>query len=206
MTLRQLAFSTLLTAAICHADPMVQLVTNGSFETGNFSGWTVSGNATPCLFVGAANDGRCFPATAFGAEAGNYAAELGNAGADASLSQTIATTGGGSYDVSFWLASQSYGTADNDFTVTWGGTTLMNAVNVGGFGYTRYDFSGLTAAGLTTVLTFTFHDTPAYFALDNVSVVDPVPEPAPLTALGLLCALFAYSELRHGAPTGSQTR
>jgi hypothetical protein len=65
----------------------------------------------------------------------------------------------------------------------------MSAVNLGPFGYTKFDFSGLAAAGATTVPAFTFHNTPSYFALDDVSVVDPVPEPGPLAAMGLLLAL-----------------
>ncbi len=194
MTLRQISLSMLLAAAVCQADP--QLVTNGGFETGNFSGWTASGNITPCVFVGTGNDARCIPTTAFGPNSGAYAAELGNAGADASLSQTITTTGAGTYDVSFWLASQNYGTPDNDFSVTWGGVTLMSATNLGPFGYTKFDFSGLTAANSTTALTFTFHNNPSYFALDNVSVVDPVPEPAPFAAWSLLLALPLYGVLR----------
>lgn len=196
----------LLAAALCQADPSTQLVTNGGFETGDFSGWTLSGSITPCLFVGTVNDARCIPTTVFGPNSGAYAAELGNAGADASLSQTITTTGTGTYDVSFWLASQSYGTPDNDFSVTWGGVTLTSAANLGSFGYTKFDFAGLTAAGPTTTLTFTFHNTPSYFALDDVSVVDPVPEPAPFAVWGLLLALPLYCALRRHSPQDAPAR
>lgn len=191
----------LMTAALCQADP-VQLVTNGGFETGNFSGWTVSGNTTYCMFVGSANDSRCLPSTTYGGQSGNYAAELGNDTYDASLSQTIATTGNGTYDVSFWLASQTYGAPADHFEVTWGAQTLMNDYNLGAFGYTQFDFSGLDAAGPTTVLTFSFYNSPAYFALDNVSVVDPprMPEPAPFAAFGLLSALPLCYALRRRSP------
>lgn len=200
MILRQITFSMLLTAALCQADPMPELVTNGGFETGNFSGWTVSGYVTPCLFVGTASDARCIPSTAFGPHSGNYAAELGNDTYDASLSQTLTTTGNGTYDVSFWLASQNSGTPSNDFSVTWGGMTLMSEVNLNPFGYTKFDFSGLAAAGSTTTLTFSFHNNPSYFALDDVSVVDPVPEPSAFSALSLLLALPLCYALRRRSP------
>src|SRR5690349_14017577 len=210
MTIRHIALSMLLAAALCQADPSTELVANGGFETGDFSGWTVSGYVTPCLFVGTSNDPRCIPTTSLGAQSGNYAAELGNDTYDASLSQTLATAATGTYDVSFWLASQNYGTPANDFSVTWGGTTLMSAVNMSAFGYTRFDFTGLAAAGPTTILSFSFHNSPSYFALDDVSVVNPVPEPAPLPALGLLAALPLCYALRRRSPhcgdAGSYTR
>lgn len=186
LPLRYAVFALIFSAAIGQADPFANVVTNGGFETGDFSGWALSGNTTPCDFVGTTGDARCIPTTALGPNTGIYAAELGNAGGDATLSQTLSTTGPGTYDVSFWLASQDYGTTNNDFSVSWGGQTLLSAVNLAAFGYTRYDFSGLTAAGATTVLSFTFRNDPSYFALDDVSVVDPVPEPAPLVPFALL--------------------
>lgn len=76
----------------------------------------------------------------------------------------------------------------------------MSAVNMSSFGYTRFDFSGLAAPGPSTVLTFSFHNSPSYFALDDVSVVDPVPEPAPLAALGLLVTLPWCYALRRRSP------
>ena len=191
-TLRHLAFLLLAAVAACYGDPFVNIVTNGGFETGDFSGWTLSGTVTPCDFVGTSADVRCIPTTAFGGNTGAYAAELGNAGGNATLSQTLSTTGPGTYDVSFWLASQNYGTPLNDFSVNWGGTTLMSSVNMAAFGYTRYDFSGLTAAGSTTVLSFTFRNDPSFFALDDVSVVDPISEPAAWPCLGLLLPALLF--------------
>lgn len=187
-TLRYFGVCVLLAGSFCYADPMTNLVVNGGFETGNFTGWSVSGNVTPCLFVGTAGDARCIPTTAYGGETGNYAAELGNSGGDASLSQAIQTTGTGTYEVSFWLASQSYGTPSNDFSVTWGNTTLMSGINLPAFGYTQYDFKGLTAAGPTTTLQFKFQNNPSFLTLDNVAVVDAVPEPGLLGLLGFLPA------------------
>ena len=71
-------------------------MTNGSFETDSLSGWTVGGNSAtlstgPQLFV----DNT--------AESGTYAAAFGSMEADGTLSQTIATTAGQDYTLSFWL-------------------------------------------------------------------------------------------------------
>ena len=211
LTTRNLVASLIFAAAVCQADSFANLVTNGGFETGNFSGWTLSGDSdSACLFVGTTGDPRCVPATAIGPHTGNFAAELGNAGADASMSQTITTNSGGTYDVSFWLANQGPDAPANDFSVRWGSETLMNVVNLPVSGYTKYDFSGLLAAGPTTVLSFKFRNDPTYFALDDISVVDPpanpVPEPAPLAVFGLLLALPLLGALRHGARFGLKRR
>src|SRR5579871_2499097 len=100
-TMRHLTFSLIAAVAICQADPFSNVVSNGGFETGDFSGWALTGTVTPCDFVGTTGDARCIPTTAYGGNTGTYAAELGNAGGDATLSQTLTTDGPGTYDVSF---------------------------------------------------------------------------------------------------------
>lgn len=200
-TLRYLSCSLLALAGICYADPSTNLVTNGGFETGSFSGWSLSGNVTPCLFVGTSSDARCIPTTGLGGHSGAYAAELGNSGGDAILSQSINTSAGGTYELTFWLASQAYSTPSNDFSVSWGGTTLMSGVNLPAFGYTLYDFTGLTATGASTILSFRFQNNPSYFALDDISVADPrgVPESHSAVVLSvLLCGLLFHALRRRG--------
>lgn len=181
-------------AMVGHADP--NLLTNGGFETGDFTGWSLSGYVTPCLFVGTAGAAWCIPTSGIGPHSGNYTAELGNDTYDASLAQTVATTVGATYELTFYLASQDYGTPSNDFSVYWGGQQIMSQTNLGPFGYTEYDFSGLVANSSSTTMSFAFHNTPSYFALDDVSLVDPVPESGTLAGLGLgLAALAAGRRL-----------
>src|SRR5690349_12408753 len=137
-----LAVILVLTAAHAKAD----LVTNGGFETGSFSGWTVA--STSCTGVGTnigtGNPG-CLNAILSdpGPHSGNYAAYLGS-GAPDTLTQNLSTTAGATYNVSFWLAStQCNGnegcgglgnTAPNSFAVSFGSTTLYSQTDLPAFG------------------------------------------------------------------------
>src|SRR5579859_5070695 len=113
-----LALTLLCGAGRARADYLV----NGGFETGNFSGWTQSGN-TGFTFVSSSN-----------AYSGTYAAWLGPVGSLGHLSQTVATTPGASYDLNFFLSSHNSG--PNQFQVLFGGTTVFNQVNMADQGYT----------------------------------------------------------------------
>ena len=79
------------------------LVTNGSFETGDYTGWTWGGNYGPSSSHGV----QTFINT--GAESGKFAAGLGSVGSDGTLSQNVQTTAGQHYAVSFWLANHEVG-------------------------------------------------------------------------------------------------
>ena len=78
------------------------------------------------------------------AESGPFAAALGPVGSDGTLSQTLQTTAGQQYTLSFWLANQSAG--PDDFTVKWNGATVLALVNASAQGYTQYTFT-VTATG-----------------------------------------------------------
>src|SRR5579863_7709011 len=75
-------------------------VNNGSFETGDFTGWTVSGDTA---FVGVCDVANC--PGGFAPENGKFAAYFGPVGDTATISQNIATTPGDSYALSFYLAN-----------------------------------------------------------------------------------------------------
>jgi hypothetical protein len=165
----------------------INLVQNGGFETGSFSSWTVSG---PCQFVlasiagsgcsGVDSDPKAFD--------GKYAAYLGAAeGTGGTLSQSIATSAGANYTVSFDLANTSFaglgGVTPNQLTVMFGGTKLLDWSDKGTFPYTQFVFSNLVATGGSSLLTFKSGQNPAYFLLDDVSVVQ-TPEPSTLALIG----------------------
>ncbi|WP_271565986.1 Ig-like domain-containing protein [Bradyrhizobium sp. CCBAU 11386] len=136
------------------------LVTNGSFETGDYTGWTLGGNYKPLSY-----GDQTFIVT--GAESGNFAAGLGSVGSDGTLSQNVQTTAGQQYVVSFWLANQ--GSGPNDFTVTWNGQTMLALADKSAQGYTQYSFTATGTAG-TSHLEFDARQDQAYWSLDNVSV------------------------------------
>jgi hypothetical protein len=173
---------SLFGATACFGD---NIVVNGGFETGNFSGWTLVGGG--CVGVGSNSPSGCTGVDVNpGPHSGKYAAYLGpNAQIDAlSQTQLLSTIAGRTYQIDFYLANTSLGgaTSPNLFTASFGSNPLLSLTNAGSFGFTQFHYL-VTATTSTTSLSFNFRQDPAYWVLDDVSV-QAVSEPFSLLLLG----------------------
>ena len=156
-----LADTTTVSETVSALTAPVNLVTNGSFETDNFTGWTLGGNDGPY--------GNLLQMYINGqAERGSFAAAIGSIGTDGTLSQTLQTTAGQQYTFSFWLANNHSG--PDDFTAKWNGTPVLALTNAPAQGYTEYTFT-VTATGSTSTLEFDARQDPSHWSLDNISVI-----------------------------------
>ena len=176
------------------------IVLNGGFETGDFTGWSLSGGSTFCAPFVATNGQSACGVVVGPPHSGTYYAVLGNNSTDWFLDQTLTTIGGQTYNLSFWLSNNDvgFGITPNDFSVSWNGTQVYSAVNLGPFAYTQFSFPALIAtSGSTTLRIGGFRHDPGYFGLDDISV-EAVPEPASLVLFGT--GLVGLLRLRRSIP------
>ncbi len=148
------------------------LVANGDFETGDFTNWTL-----------VADPSFTFVDTGFGNDA-TKVVWLGEAGGHGTLTQSIATNIGWTYEVSVDFAGD--GDDPSFFSSTFGGVTGVSLNNPAfDLDFSTYTYNVL-ATSATSDLVFEFQDNPGFINMDNASVtVFATPEPAPFAVLGL---------------------
>lgn len=175
------------------------IVTNCGFESGSFSGWSVTGNLYGGIggnYVGVDNgnpNSGTYEAY-FGAPSTNGQTGSGNLyGPPTTLSQTVAALPGQYYEISFYLDNNGCSVTDgcpnehNYFDAYFDGTLLTKPFDLPYTGaYDEYVFVVGTTGGASPynsdLLQFDFTNDDDLFYFDDVSVnsLGPTPEPASL--------------------------
>lgn len=182
--MRSLLLAMVVAASLAGTGARAQILTNGSFETGDFTGWTLTGNTG---FTGVDSSfGGVNPT------AGSYLAYFGAVGAAGYLSQTFSDTAGDVLALSFDL--YNLGGTPSYFEFDFDGTLLTALTNPDAFGWRKYTFD-VTGTGSDNIQ-FAFQQNPSYFLLDNVAATyggSPVPEPGSMAmvaaGLGILAVM-----------------
>lgn len=136
------------------------LVSNCGFETGNFTGWDLSGDLS---YTGVAEASS---------HSGVFGAFLGPVFDLGFMAQRLSTTPGGTYNLSFWRANAQQ---PNRFQVYWNGSLIFDGVDLPDSPYTQYVFNDLVATSASTELKFGFYNLPNYLFLDDVVAAPAAP-------------------------------
>ena len=207
------ALAALATAGAANA--ATELVVNGSFEdnviatpwapVSSVTGWTSSASGSSAFEIqkGATQGGL----GGFNPVAANGVQYLElNTDRPTSISQSIATTAGGTYALSFAYSGRpdTPGGANSLMNVYWGSTLLTPTALSGNTGGTWQSFSqNVTALGASTLLRFESVgpvSAPTYGSyLDNVSVTAAVPEPETYAMMLLGLGLLGFVARRKAA-------
>lgn len=178
-------FALLFVCSNAHAN----LITNGGFETGNFSGWTQSGNLTNTAISTTVNTGK-------------FSGSFAPVATFGTITQNVTTTAGMLYDLTYWLSNGSSNA--NGFNVTANGSALFTLNNSASFGFQKYKQT-FTATAASTAISFNFLNTnlaaTKVWYLDDVSMVlragqNNVPVPATLALLVVGLAGMGWSRHR----------
>ena len=176
---------TALAALSLARSASANLITNPGFETGDFTGWTAQG-----FFVVVDNSNP---------HSGFYEAFMTDV---TTLSQTIPTVAGATYDFSMWNA---HGPAELDdvIDIFWNGSFIGGGDLIGDEPYLQLTFSDLVATGSSSEISFAVRpglNGGGMVYLDDVSVTRSgvgVPEPFSILWLALpFAGMVAFRRFR----------
>jgi hypothetical protein len=163
----------------------VNLVSNGGFETGDFTGWTLQGTQSTLFNVADVLS-----------HSGTYSMFFAELEADDDqIQQTVPTTIGQQYSLEFWLLNSTdgnLGLGDDGLKVIWEGNTVFDLKPIDApLGvWTPYSLP-LTATGNGSNLRIGGFDVPFAIYLDDISLT-AVPEPGSV-ALATLSAIGFFA-------------
>jgi hypothetical protein len=160
------------------------LIVNGGFETGDFTGWTTNSAASLAVEP---NGHLGIPS-----HSGNYYANFGTSNTLGVISQSVADTSGASYSLQMWLWSDGgggSGAVKDEFKIAWNGTTISDMINIPAGPYTLLSFTVVgTGSDTLTLSGLDNGDNPGALALDDVSLnpaVAGAPEPSTMAIAGI---------------------
>jgi hypothetical protein len=179
----------LLACGAAHAG----LIVNGGFETGDFTGWTVTGANVLNTNYGISTNTP---------EDGVYCAWFSGSSTSLTyLSQTFATVPGQEYNARVWISYTQQDATSNEIQFWWGGIEETNGSAPSTEPWTNLS-NVFTATSSSTTITLGFQSlgplsqpNNGWFAVDDLSV-SAVPEPASLLLCLLGGALLAARRLR----------
>lgn len=148
----------LFTGSLSASAPPSERVVNGGFETGNFTGWVLSPGINYTTVVSG---------DATRVHAGTYGLETGPSPIGY-MSQSIVTSAGQTYTFSYWLYSDAG--SGTEFIAYWNGVILDDFADLGAVGWTQHSHT-VTASGSASEVKFGMYNSPAYWGVDDISVI-----------------------------------
>ncbi len=137
------------------------LVQDPGFETTLHGPWTLS-----------TTDSHNDAIVSNNAHSGSHAMEFGQSTGQATITQSIATTAGTSYTLTFWL--KDVDAVQDVFNVNWNGQTVFTQTYNGGpeisTSYTQYSVTVVGGAGTSSSLQFAGGSLDGFWYLDDVSL------------------------------------
>ncbi|HWD20017.1 MAG TPA: choice-of-anchor tandem repeat GloVer-containing protein [Verrucomicrobiae bacterium] len=136
------------------------LIANGGFETGDFTGWTLSGN----------DQNFIVQSNAVSVHGGIFGAQLAATNALGYLTEIVPTTPGTAYIVSLWI---NIPVAPLELSVAWNGGGIADETNLTATGWTNLQWV-VTATNAASAVTIGARADAGFFGVDDVTVT-PLP-------------------------------